>query len=587
MQHNLRRQSLTFILVLITGLLLTGCQQQDPPADTSEPASPPASNDSSGSAAAEPAQRPAQMAQDFDPARLDIYAPFKLQAELSHLSESQQQMLVKLIEASNIMDQLFWEQAYGEPDALFAGIEDAALRRFADINYGPWDRLDGDRPFMKDAGAKPPGARFYPADMSKEEFEAWDEPDKTGLYSLVRRDSNGELMLLPYHELWAADLQRAADCLRDAAELADNAAFASYLRMRADALLSDDYLASDMAWMEMKDNPIELVYGPIETYEDQLYGYRAAYEAYVLIKDLNWSQRLARFAEYLPELQRGLPVADVYKQETPGSDADLGAYDVIYYAGHSNAGSKTIAINLPNDERVQLEKGTRRLQLKNAMRAKFDQILMPIAKELIAPEQRQHVTFDAFFANTMFHEVAHGLGIKNTINNSGSVREALLEHASWLEEGKADVLGLYMIEQLRQRGEISDGELMDNYVTFLASIFRSVRFGSSSAHGQANLVRFNYFREQGAFARDSDNGHYRIDAERFAAASENLSRLILTIQGDGDYPTAAALLKDQGNIPVDLQQDLNRLSERDIAVDIVFTQGIETAGLGKAGTADQ
>jgi len=587
MQHDLSRQSLTFILVLITGFLLTGCQQQDPPADTSEPAPPPASTDSSGSAAADPAKRPAQMAQDFDPARLDIYAPFKLQADLSHLSESQQQMLVKLIEASKIMDQLFWEQAYGEPDALFAGIEDAALRRFADINYGPWDRLDGDRPFMKDAGAKPPGARFYPADMSKEAFEAWDEPGKTGLYSLVRRDSNGELMVLPYHEFWAADLQRAADCLRDAAELADNPAFASYLRMRADALLTDDYLASDMAWMEMKDNPIELVYGPIETYEDQLYGYRAAYEAYVLIKDLNWSQRLARFAEYLPELQRGLPVADVYKQETPGSDADLGAYDVIYYAGHSNAGSKTIAINLPNDERVQLEKGTRRLQLKNAMRAKFDQILMPIAKELIAPEQRQHVTFDAFFANTMFHEVAHGLGIKNTINNSGSVREALLEHASWLEEGKADVLGLYMIEQLRQRGEISDGELMDNYVTFLASIFRSVRFGSSSAHGQANLVRFNYFREQGAFARDSDNGHYRIDAERFAAASENLSRLILTIQGDGDYPTAAALLKDQGDIPVDLQQDLNRLSERDIAVDIVFTQGIETAGLGKTGTAVQ
>jgi len=337
-----------------------------------------------------------------------------------------------------------------------------------------------------------------------------------------------------------------------------------------------------MAWMEMKDNPIELVYGPIETYEDQLFGYRAAYEAYVLIKDLDWSERLARFADYLPDLQRGLPVADVYKQESPGSDADLGAYDVIYYAGHSNAGSKTIAINLPNDERVQLQQGTRRLQLKNAMRAKFDQILLPIADQLIAADQRQHVTFDAFFANTMFHEVAHGLGIKNTINNSGSVRETLREHASWLEEGKADVLGLYMIEQLRQRGEISDGELLDNYVTFLASIFRSVRFGSSSAHGQANLVRFNFFREQGAFSRDANSGHYRIDPQRFAAASENLSRLILTIQGDGDHPTAAALLKDQGSIPADLQQDLQTLAEQDIAVDIVFEQGIETAGLSAA-----
>jgi len=571
-----------FALLLTVAAMLNGCQQQPEPPTAPDAA--PAATDSDASARENEsaAARPAQMAANFDPARLDIYAPFKLQADLSHLSLRQQQLLVKLIEASRIMDQLFWAQAWGDRDALLTDIDDAGLRRFADINYGPWDRLDGDRPFLRDVGAKPPGARFYPADMSKQEFEDWDQPGKTGLYSLVRRDERGALSLLPYHTVWADELARAADCLRDAAELADNQAFANYLRMRAEAILSDDYLASDMAWMEMKDNPIELVYGPIETYEDQLFGYRAAYEAYVLIKDLDWSERLARFADYLPELQRGLPVADVYKQESPGSDADLGAYDVIYYAGHSNAGSKTIAINLPNDERVQLQKGTRRLQLKNAMRAKFDQILLPIADQLIAADQREHVTFDAFFANTMFHEVAHGLGIKNTINNNGSVREALREHASWLEEGKADVLGLYMIEQLRQRDEISDGELMDNYVTFLASIFRSVRFGSSSAHGQANLVRFNFFREQGAFSRDADSGLYRIDPQRFAAASENLSRLILTIQGDGDHPTATALLKDQGSIPADLKQDLQRLAARDIAVDIVFEQGIETAGLTEA-----
>jgi len=567
-------------ILLATAALLTACNDsgQQPPA-ASEPSPPAANSDDAMAAPADEQERPAQMAADFDPARLSIYAPFKLQSDLSHLSQRQQQMLVKLIAASKIMDRLFWAQAYGDPDALLTDIEDDALRRFADINYGPWDRLDGDRPFIRDVAAKPLGAQFYPADMSKAEFEAWEQAGKTGLYSLVRRDDQGALVLTPYHEVWAQELQQAAEALRAAAELADNAAFANYLTMRAEAILNDDYLASDMAWMEMKDNPVELVYGPIETYEDQLFGYRAAYEAYVLIKDLDWSQRLARFADYLPELQRGLPVDDVYKQESPGSDADLGAYDVIYYAGHSNAGSKTIAINLPNDERVQLEKGTRRLQLKNAMQAKFDQILLPIADKLIDPEQRQHITFDAFFANTMFHEVAHGLGIKSTINDSGRVREALREHASWLEEGKADVLGLYMIEQLRQRGEISEGELMDNYVTFLASIFRSVRFGSSSAHGQANLVRFNFFREQGAFSRDADSGHYRIDPQRFAAASKNLSRLILTIQGDGDYPTAASLLKDQGSIPADLQQDLEMLAAQNIAVDIVFEQGIAAAGL--------
>src|SRR5690606_26566700 len=222
----------------------------------------------------------------------------------------------------------------------------------------------------------------------------------------------------------------------EASVLAEDKEFASYLKLRAQALLTDNYQPSDFAWMAMKNNPVELVIGPIETYDDQLFGYRAAFEAYVLVKDLSWSEKLAKYADTLPALQKGLPVAEAYKAETPGSDADLNAYDVIYYAGHSNAGSKTIAINLPNDEQVQLEKGTRRLQLKNAMQAKFDHIMLPIADLLIAPEQRKHVTFNAFFNNTMFHEVAHGLGIKNTINDKGSVRQALKEHASALEEGK-------------------------------------------------------------------------------------------------------------------------------------------------------
>ena len=272
-----------------------------------------------------------------------------------------------------------------------------------------------------------------------------------------------------------------------------------YLNLRADAFLSNDYRPSDLAWMDMKNNDVDLVIGPIETYEDQLFGYKTAFEAYVLIKDKQWSDRLAKYAQFLPELQRGLPVEDKYKQEMPGANAQLNAYDAVYFAGHSNAGSKTIAINLPNDEYVQLEKGTRRLQLKNAMRAKFDKILRPIADQLIVPEQRENITFDAFFANTMFHEVAHGLGIKNTINNKGTVRAALKEHASALEEGKADILGLYMVTQLFEKGELTTGTLQDYYTTFMASIFRSVRFGASSAHGKANMIRFNYFANEGAF----------------------------------------------------------------------------------------
>ena len=293
--------------------------------------------------------------------------------------------------------------------------------------------------------------------------------------------------------------------LRDALE---DPQFAAYLRLRADALLSGEYQASDLAWMDMKSNPIELVIGPIETYEDALFGYRAAFETFVLLKDQAWSERLARFAQYMPDLQRGLPVPGEYKAEMPGSDADLNAYDVLFVAGDANSGSKTIAINLPNDEEVQLAKGTRRLQLKNAMRAKFDRILVPIADELIADDQRHHVTFDAFFGNTMFHEVAHGLGIKNTLGGRSTVRAALKEHASALEEGKADILGLYMVQRLREMGEITEGELMDDYVTFLAGIFRSVRFGASSAPGQANMVPFNYFQEAGACTRDETAATY-------------------------------------------------------------------------------
>lgn len=346
--------------------------------------------------------------------RPEIYAEFALTADLSSLSSNQREMLGLLFEAAQIMDGLFWRQAYGDNyEQWLDSIGVDTARRFAELNYGPWDRLDDEKPFMDGAGDKLPGATFYPADMSKEEFDTADLDGKIGLYSFVRRDEDGDLYLVPYHVEYADELARAADLLRRAADLAEHEGFANYLRLRSDALTSDDFQESDLAWMDVKGNPIELVIGPIETYEDRLFGYRTAYESYVLIKDLEWSERLSRFAAFLPDLQRGLPVPEDYKRETPGTDSDLNAYDVIYYAGHSNAGSKTIAINLPNDEEVQLQKGTRRLQLKNAMQAKFEKILEPIAGVLIDESQRDHVTFDAFFANTMFHEVAHGLGVKN------------------------------------------------------------------------------------------------------------------------------------------------------------------------------
>ncbi len=514
------------------------------------------------------------------PPRPEIYRSYPLRADLSGLTDRQRRMIAKLIEASTIMDGLFWRQAFRDDwETWLAAIDDEATRAFAAINYGPWDRLADNQPFMAGFGPKPLGANLYPADMTRAEFEAWQQPGKDGLYSLVRRDESGALALVPYHEVYGPELARAAVLLKQAAKLAEHEGFASYLELRADALVTDLFFESDMAWMDVKTNAVELVIGPIETYEDRLFGYRAAYEAYVLVKDMEWSKRLARFAAFLPELQRGLPVPEPYKAETPGTDSDLNAYDVVYYAGDSNAGSKTIAINLPNDEAVQLAKGTRRLQLKNAMRAKFEGILQPIAGVLIDPAQRRHVTFDAFFANTMFHEVAHGLGIKNLVDGEGTVRAALKDLASSLEEGKADILGLYMITRLHEAGELGEADLRDNYVTFMAGIFRSVRFGASSAHGKANMVRFNFFADRGAFVRDAETGTYRVDFERMEEAMAALSERLLTLQGDGDYDGARALTETTGLIRSGLQADLERLTAARIPVDIVFEQGVEVLGL--------
>jgi hypothetical protein len=512
--------------------------------------------------------------------RPDIYANVPLKADLSALSERQRQMLVLLIEASDVMDDLFWRQAFRDDYAdWLATIGVAETRRFAELNYGPWDRLAEDRPFMDGFGDKPLGANFYPVDMTTGEFDEAPLEGKGGLYSLIRRDETGQLVVLPYHVAYSAELGRAAGLLRDAADLSEHEGFANYLRMRADALVTDDYQPSDFAWMDVKTNPIELVIGAIETYEDRLFGYKAAYESYVLLKDQEWSERLAKFAAFLPDLQEGLPVPEELRAETPGLDSDVNAYDVLYYAGHSNAGSKTIAINLPNDEQVQLEKGTRRLQLKNAMRAKFEKILVPVADVLIDQSQRQHISFDAFFANTMFHEVAHGLGIKNTINGKGTVREALRDLASSMEEGKADVLGLYMVTRLHEAGELGEVDLRDNYVTFMAGIFRSIRFGASSAHGKANMVRFNFFAEHGAFVRDPETGTYRVDFDRMGEAMTALSELLLTLQGTGDYAATAALMDEKGLIGAGLQSDLDRLTKADIPVDIEFTQGLTELGL--------
>jgi len=509
--------------------------------------------------------------------RLPIYAKVRLTTDIEKLSENERKVLPLLIRAAEIMDELFWMQAYPQRDSLLRAVEDEKTKEFIKINYGPWDRLNDNKPFVKGIGPKSLGSGFYPPNMTRVELEKSDVSDKKGLYSMIRRNESGKLISIPYSVYFKDGLKKASGFLLRAAELSDEIQLKKYLTLRAEALLTDNYMPSDLAWMDMTNSGLDIIIGPIENYEDGLFNARAAFESYVLVKDKEWSKRLEKYVAMLPELQRGLPVDAAYKKESPGTSSQLAVFDVVYYAGDGNSGGKTIAVNLPNDELIQQKKGTRRSQLKNAMRAKFDKIMLPIADELIDKSQQKHLSFDAFFANVMFHEVAHGLGIKSTINGKGFVREVLQEQYSWLEEGKADILGLYMVSSLLKRSEL-EGDIKDYYTTFMAGILRSVRFGAGEAHGKANMLCFNFFNKKGAFERTAE-GRYKVNYEKFELAMNDLSREILTLQGNGDKAAVEKVQKEMAIVGDDLKSDLDRLSKKGIPVDVIFEQGVNVLGL--------
>lgn len=510
--------------------------------------------------------------------RIAQYQTVRLTTDLSTLSPTDKQILRLLLQAAQLMDDAYKQQRHPTYDRLRVKLPEDATRRYFDINYGPYDQLDGNKPFVEGVSPKPEGLYFYPEDMTKAEFEALKNPLKNNPYTVIVRGKDGKLYTVWYHEKWAVLHTKAAELLEQAAGMTTDAGFKNYLTLRAKALRTDDYYASDAAWLDMKTNRLDIVIGPIESYDDELFGIRTSYEAFVLVKDMEWSQRLARFATLLPELQRGLPVPDAYKTETPGTEGDLNAYDAVFYAGDCNGGPKTIAINLPNDEKLQLEKGTRRLQLKNTMRAKFDHILVPIANQLLDPAQRKHILFNAFFSNVMFHEVAHGLGIKNTINGKGYVKDALKENHSAIEEAKADVLGLYMVSQLYKGGHLTEGTIEDCYVTFVAGIFRSTRFGAASAHAKANLLAMDHFLQMGAVTLTPE-GYYHVNLDKMPAAVESLAAKILRVQGDGDYAGAKAWLADKAVPTEAYQKQMQKLAGAKIPIDIIFEQGAKVLGL--------
>ncbi len=512
--------------------------------------------------------------------KVDEYAVFELKSDLiQNLSANEKELVKIFIEIGKVMDDIYWDEYFGyaNRDAIDT-LCDPAMRAFARIQYGAWDRLSEERPFLPGYGERPAGCNFYPQDMTREEFDALEDTLKNSQYSVIRRNEQGQLYVLPYHEAYKTELAKVDALMEKAIALADNEGLKKYLIARREAFKTDDYFESDMVWMDMKDSKLDFVVGPIENYDDGVNGLKCSHEAFVLVKDEQWSNDLSKFAAMLPEMQKLLPCDPKYKKEVPGTDCDINVYDVVYYAGDCNAGSKTIAINLPNDERVQLAKGSRRLQLKNAMRAKYDNIMVPIANLILCPEQVDSVTFNAFFGNTCYHEVAHGLGIKNTVTGRGACREALgAQYSAW-EEAKADVCGLFLTEQLIERGEITNTTIAQNYITFIAGLLRSVRFGATEAHGRANIMCYNYFLEHGAFSIN-ENGKYVIDVEKAREAARGWAAIIIAMEGEGDAAAAKAYSDKNGNISADLQKVLDQIRDANIPRDIVYKQGADVLGL--------
>ena len=501
--------------------------------------------------------------------KVDSYAVVEVKSPLyDALSENDKKIVALFREVADIMDGLFWKQTFGDK-SLIESLPEGPAKAYAMINYGAWDHLDNNAPFIEGYGQKPLGCQYYPQDMTAEEFEAFDDPDKLSLYTVIRRDENGALKTVWYRDEYKAELEKACALIEQAIELTENEGMKNYLTERVKAFRTDDYLASDMAWMDMKDCNMDFIVGPIENYDDHLYEAKAAYESFILLKDEKRSANLAKYVGLLPELQKMLPCAPEYKTFVPGTSSDLNVYDAIYYAGDCNAGGKTIAINLPNDERVHAAKGTRRLQLYNSMMAKFNKIMAPIGEVLMSPEQMSHLSADAFFWNVTFHEVAHGLGVKQTVNGKGSVDAAMGSEKTTWEEAKADILGLFMVSRLIDMGEITDITKEQSVATFIAGIVRSVRFGFASSHGKANMMCYNYMEEHGAFSRNEE-GRYVIDFEKSQEVINSWAELILRTQATGDFEFAQKYAAEHASITEALAADIAKVNAAGIPRDIVF-----------------
>ena len=513
-------------------------------------------------------------------AQIKRFAPTVLTADLTGLAPKDRQALQKIIAAAQYLDPLYRRQIWNGSESLLkklqadkSAIGRERLRYFL-INQGPWSQLDENQPFVEGVPARPPQANFYPADIGKEEFNSWlsslgteEKARATGYFYVIRRNSSGKLIALPYNEEYREFLEPAARLLREAAKLTANNTLKDFLTKRANAFASNDYYESDLAWMDL-DAPIDLTIGPYETYADEMFGYKAAYEAYVTLRDQGESAKLARFSQYLQELEDHLPMDAKYRNTKLGAAAPIRVVNEVFSSGEGNSGVQTAAFNLPNDERVVKEKGSKRIMLKNVQDAKFNKTLVPISLVVLAPAQQRRVSFEAFFTHILTHELMHGLGPHN-IDVGGqatTVRLQLKELYAAIEEAKADITGLWALQYLIDKGVVDKQMEQTLYVTYLASAFRSVRFGINEAHGRGVAMQFNYLTDEGAIRFDEQTGKFSVDESKVKDAVRKLTHEILTIEAEGSHEKAKAILDKYAVIRPAMKGAFERLG--DVPVDI-------------------
>jgi hypothetical protein len=519
-------------------------------------------------------------------AKIERFAPVDITADVSKLSEGDRKALDKLIEAAKYIDSIFIRQVWSGNEALKKKLEGDTspegrerLHYFM-INKGPWSRVDSNEPFVDGAPReKPHHAGYYPDDITKDEFNKWAETlppaekeKATGYFYTIRRDADRKLRTVAYSDEYRDLLEPAAKLLNEAAELTTNPTLKAFLSKRAAAFSSNDYYASDVAWMDL-DAPIDVTIGPYETYEDELFGYKAAYEAFITLRDDGETGKLTKFSGYLQELENNLPIDPKYRNPKLGASSPIHVVNTVFSSGDGNRGVQTAAYNLPNDERVVKEKGSKRIMLKNNQEAKFEKTLVPISRSIIGAQQRTRISFDAFFTHILAHELMHGLGPHNIKvgANATTVRLSLKELYSAIEEAKADITGLWALQYLIDKGTVDKAMERDLYITYLASSFRSVRFGITEAHGKGQALQFNYLLDEGAIKADETDGTFTVDESKIKDAVRKLTTDILTLQAEGSYDKAKAMLDKYGVIRPVMQRALDKLNSVPIDIEPRFT----------------